>query len=99
MPNIVTSRLIADDWTPLYAPVPCYSIVVENADPELGFQTRSIGEPAGERTIQPGMGIEIHGDGSSLQPTELLCYVKGGEIVISAGMSLQFRTSQGAGGA
>jgi|SRR6185436_19842065 len=97
MPNIVTVHIIADDWTELYAPVPCYSIVLENADPELGFQTRSIGG-GGERTIQPGMGIEVSGDGSSLQPTELLCYVKGGEIVVSAGMSLQFRTSQGAGG-
>jgi len=96
MPNIVTSRLIADDWTPLYAPVPCYRLVVENADPSLGFETRTYGtDPPTERTVQPGMGIEIDGDGSSLQPTEALLDVRGGEILIHCGMSLAQRISQG----
>jgi len=94
MPNIVTSHLIADDWTPLCPPVPCYRLVVENADPELGFELRTYGTGA-IRTIQPGMGIELDGDGSSLQPTEALCDVRGGEIVITAGMSLAQRISQG----
>jgi hypothetical protein len=93
MPNVRITHIQADDWTDVLLPIPCSGFVLENADPVLGFSYRSHAEFFdSQRDIAAGFGVEINsGSGRSFRADEAAGQVKGGQIVVSIGMSLAQR--------
>ena len=96
MPNVSITHLQADDWTELYAPVPCNSLSIVNADPQAGFSFRTL--PAGDNfatqmDVAAGFGIPICGEGGSFQTDYLIGEVMGGDILVLIGVGLPRATA------
>ena len=91
MPNIKVVRVVANERTPLYAPIAARLITLENADPSKGF---SFSGTTGydQRDIAPGFGLPIEVP-SGIREGDLLGYVQGGVIVVSVGIGLAQRVS------
>ncbi len=94
MANILISHTTLDplEWTPVFAPGPCISLVVEHDDPDQTFTIShdSAGLAGTTRNIGKGNAVEITADRLSIQDDIPLFYAQGsGELVISAGMGAQ----------
>ncbi len=98
MANIIiaTTTLTPDDWTPVYAPGPCQSVVIEHSDEDQSFTISHDEAGAGgtTRVIRKGCAVELSADGLSIQPDIPLFYATGnGELVVAAGMGAQIKVT------
>jgi hypothetical protein len=98
MANIIISHQTLDplEWTPVFAPGPCLSVVVEHDDPDQEWAMSSdvAGDSGTTRTIRKGCAVEMNADRLSIQPDIPLFYAQGsGELVVAAGMGAQIRVA------